>query len=536
MIAKTQPTAFRNAVTGVLAAVVLAGCASAIAAPRDNKAAAVARAQQFIAQGRADRAIPVVEGAVAADPRDATLRVLLGQAYLRSGRFASATAAFNDAMTLGENSSRTALSMALSLAAQGNGREAVGLLDDWRDAIPASDYGLALALSGETGRGVAVLSDAIRAGENTPKMRQNLAYAYALDGRWREARMMTQQDVPADQVSDRLTQWAANGRPEAFQQRIASLLGTPVRNDPGQPQALALNNTPSAEQLAAEAGAVPSMQRSDAALAEAELPPVQQRNAPAMAMATTAPVELAPAQADYTPPTYTPPAYTPPAYTPPTYSAAPAPVAEQAYAPPVYTPLPAQAYEEPQVTYQSAPVVQPHVAAQPAPRPQAAPVRPAGRVRAAAAPVVPPVAPPAAQAAARSAAGPARAAPARVAAVAVPARAAAGGTHLVHHGSFSTQQGARRAWGIYTAQNPQLRSFRMTITQANVRGRSYWRVAAAGFDASSANGYCGNLRRRGGACFAYATPVTGPGRVAPGRAAPNQQQRQAGGPQMARRR
>jgi Flp pilus assembly protein TadD len=499
MIAKTQTNTLRNTVSGVIAAVILVGCASAIASPRDNKAALVARAQQFIAEGHADRAIPVVERAVSADPRDAALRMLLGQSYLRSGRFASATAAFNDAMTLGENSSRTALSLALAQAGQGNAREAVGVLDDWRDAIPASDYGLALALSGEATRGVAVLSDAIRAGENTPKMRQNLAYAYALDGRWREARMMAQQDVPADQVGDRLTQWAANGRPEAFQQRVAALLGAPVRSDPGQPQALALNNTPSAEQLAAEAGAVPSMQRSEAALAEAELPPVQQRNAPALAMATTAPVELAPVQPRNTQETV----YTPPSYVPP-----PAPVAEQAYVPPVYTPVAAQAYVEPQAAHHSQPAVQPHAA-----RSQVAPARPLGRVQTAATPAV-------------------RAqAPARLAAAAVPARATSGGTHLVQLGSFSTQQGARRAWGIYTAQNPQLRSFRMSITQANVRGRNYWRVAAAGFDASSANGYCGSLRRRGGACFAYAMPSATPGRVTP-----NQQQRQASGLQMARRR
>ena len=499
MTAKTQSNALRNAVTGVLAAVVLAGCASAIASPRGDKAAAVARAQQFIAQGHADRAIPVVERAVAADPRDASLRALLGQAYLRAGRFASASAALNDAMTLGENSSRTALSLALAQAGQGNSREAVGVLDDWRDAIPVSDYGLALALSGEAARGVAVMSDAIREGENTPKLRQNLAYAYALDGRWREARMMTQQDVPADQVGDRLTQWAANGRPEAFQQRVASLLGAPVRSDPGQPQALALSNTPSAEQLAAEAGAVPSMQRSEAALAEAELPPVQQRNAPTVAMATAAPVELAPAQ--------------------------PASVYQSTYSPPVYTPMPVQAYEEPQAADPAPAAVQPS-AVSPVSQPQAAPVRMVSPVRTAAAPARIPAARPT-PAPATAARVPATA---RLAVAAAPVRAAGGGTHLVQLGSFSTQQGARRAWGIYAARSPQLRNFRMTITQATVRGRNYWRVAAAGFDASAANGYCGSLRRQGGACFAYAALP------AAGRVVPNLQQRQAVGPQNARRR
>ena len=52
------------------------------------------------------------------------------------------------------------------------------------------------------------MGNAIRNGENTPKMRQNIAYAYALAGRWREARLMAQQDVPADQVSHRMQEWA----------------------------------------------------------------------------------------------------------------------------------------------------------------------------------------------------------------------------------------------------------------------------------------------------------------------------------------
>ncbi len=81
----------------------------------------------------------------------------------------------------------------------GRNRDAVAILDDWRDAIPVADLGLALALAGEPTRGSAILADALRNGENTPKLRQNLAYAYALDGRWREARIMMMQDVPADQ-------------------------------------------------------------------------------------------------------------------------------------------------------------------------------------------------------------------------------------------------------------------------------------------------------------------------------------------------
>jgi hypothetical protein len=125
-------------------------------------------------------------------------------------------------------------------------------------------------------------------------------------------------------------------------------------------------------------------------------------------------------------------------------------------------------------------------------------------------------------------AAPAHAAPVRVAARPAPAVAAAprNGSHLVQLGSFLSQQGARRAWGIYAAQNPELKNTRMTITQAVVRGRNYWRVAAGGLDGTSASGLCSTVKGRGGACFAYAP--------APARATvPGQS---AGGPLRARRR
>jgi hypothetical protein len=82
------------------------------------------------------------------------------------------------------------------------------------------------------------------------------------------------------------------------------------------------------------------------------------------------------------------------------------------------------------------------------------------------------------------------------------------GTHLVQLGAFSSKQGARRAWGIFVQRTPHLASFRMTITQANVRGKQVWRVAAAGLNGSgAASGLCSQVKSGGGACFAYATPL-----------------------------
>lgn len=452
-------------------AIAAAGGTSVVAAPRPDQTAALAQAA--LSKGQVDKAIKLAETAVQGSPREATYRAVLGHAYLKAGRFASAATTFNDAMELGDNSARTALGLALSNVAAGRNQEAIAILDDWRDAVPASDLGLALALAGETTRGVAIMADALRNGDNSAKLRQNLAYAYALDGRWREARMMASQDVPANQIDDRIGEWASRAQPEAYHQRIAALLGTPMRSDPGQPERLALSSSPASEQLAVESTAAVAAPRLAAApvRSDVELPAVD--DAPAAAVA---------------------------AYTPP--PAAVAPVAAPAPAQQSFAQAFASNDQPSRVQAVSRPVVQ-SVPAQATRTKAAAPVRVAAARVAIAAPRA---ATPAVRAAARN------------------------GSHLVQLGSFSSQQGARRAWGILSAKNPELRGYRMTITPAVVRGKNFWRVAAAGLDASRAGGMCSTVKARGGVCFAYSGVQR---TIVPRKAAPT---RSAAGPALARRR
>lgn len=437
-----------------LAAALLAGCAGQGMVVKANSADA---ARASLARGDGTKAVAGAEAAVAASPRDASLRVLLGQAYFKAGRFTSAATTFDDAMKLGDNTNRTALSLALAKIGAGDQKGALAVLDDWRDEIPASDLGLALALAGEPESGVIVLADAIRSGDDTPKTRQNLAYAYALAGRWREARLMAAQDVPAEKVGDRMSEWAATIQPEQYQARVAALLGAPLRSDPGQPAMLALANNPSDEQMLAEKSAA---------------------DAPAVAAAAPAPAaKPAPTGGELPASDGTAVAVAVPAPTP-----APA---EPAPAVPVTTLAKADTAAA-AVGFVSNPLV------------EALPFAP--------------VKMPASVAVAKARPKPTR----------------AEGTHMVQLGSFSSPQGARRAWGIYSARNASLAGYRMVITPANVNGKNVWRVAAAGFNGvNAANGLCSQVKARGGACFAYASTRRP---AAPGN------QRDAAGPEFARRR
>ncbi|MES2700364.1 MAG: SPOR domain-containing protein, partial [Pseudomonadota bacterium] len=328
-----------------------------------------------------------------------------------------------------------------------------------------------------------LMGNAIRGGENTAKMRQNLAYAYAVAGRWREARLMAAQDVPADQLGARIAQWAEMASPDAYELRIARLLGVPAGvRDIGQPTALALANTPGLEQLAAEAsGYVATAPQVARAVAEgrmavpasaSELPAVG-RPAPAVnvaaadAVAASQPADFATAFATDAP-----------------SGGSLAQVTQDA------------------IRFLNAPVVQAmpvRYGAAPDTATAETPAAPARAARAAASTG-------ARQVAARAIA------PRGETASPVAALAMADGTHLVQLGSFSSEQGARRAWGIYVSRYPELAGHDMVITEAMVRGKRYFRVSAAGFDRANSRSMCSQVATRGGdGCISWAANSPLPG-------------------------
>ena len=228
--------------TGIACVGLLGGCSNH--APHPEKIAQQAR--DALNHGETPRAVGLAEQAVLADGRNPALRLLLANAYLRSGRFESARASFADAIELGDDSSRAALGLVLCDLAMGHNRAALDTINTYGDVLPAADLGLALVMAGQSERGVTVLTNAIRQGQNAPKVRQNLALAYALSGMWNEARIMAAQDVPADQVDARVQSWAAMARPEDGRRRVASLVGAPLVADSGRPEALALAHFPGA--------------------------------------------------------------------------------------------------------------------------------------------------------------------------------------------------------------------------------------------------------------------------------------------------
>ncbi|UVO52364.1 tetratricopeptide repeat protein [Sphingomonas sp. SUN019] len=221
-----------------------------------HAAANAGKANNALAKGDAIRAVSFAEAAVAMRPNEIAYRTLLGNAYLKAGRFSSAHTAFADVLTLSPGNGKAALNMALAQIAEGQWDQARQTVETHSASIAPSDRGLALALAGDPAAGVEVLIAATRSDQADTKTRQNLALALALAGRWKDSRSILGVDLEPVLADKRIVEWAAFAQPTGAADQVAALLGVVPVKDPGLPVALALN-APAPVALAAAEPAVP---------------------------------------------------------------------------------------------------------------------------------------------------------------------------------------------------------------------------------------------------------------------------------------
>lgn len=427
------------------------------------------RASDALERGRHERAVRFAEEAVAMAPADAEYRVLLGQAYMADGRFASAEASFDAARQLGAAHPRVIIGHTLSLIATGRNQQALDLIDANAATLPASDFGLALALAGQAERGALVLTDVVRAGDSTPRDRQNLALAYALAGRWLEARLIGGQDVGPARIGERLQQWAAMAQAGDPRHRIAGLIGASISNDPGMPVRLALRaEAPQMAMAASEDPAPLALFAPPAPASGAELVAELLDEAPASTAPAAEPVAVA-------------------AVTPVDLPASqPAADASQGtvhngivfVSNPIIQPLRG-------VVAMVAPLADPAPAAAPQPAPRA--VRTAGRASVPAVTAVAATAPAAAPA------------PTRAAAPTGPVRTSGWAIQL---GAFDSVGVAQDGWARHSRRYNQLAGHDGVSVSATVGGRTVYRLVATGFDSrAEAAATCTAMRRQGSDCF-----------------------------------
>jgi Flp pilus assembly protein TadD len=259
-----------------------------IAAPTAEKLAK--RAEKAMGKKRLDQAVAHAELAVASAPRDAGMRMVLGRAYLESGRFRSAAASFADALALDPSRGGAALSVTLARIGMGDLEVARTVLATHGELIPVADRGLALALTGDTATALPLLETAVREGADA-KTRQNLALTYALAGRWPEAKLMASYDLDPATLSQRIMDWSLMAREGHAPAQVAALLGVRPGEDAGMPVQLALRGAdpvPAPVQVAQAAPPPPIAMA--APVIETQAPPLIASPQPATQLAPLTPV------------------------------------------------------------------------------------------------------------------------------------------------------------------------------------------------------------------------------------------------------
>ena len=469
--------AARLAASTLVLGVTMVGCtpssqmarpaALSSSAPRADRDAAelYAQAQEAMRQGRLSDALAHTEDAVALAPRDVGYRMLLGDLYLKSGRFQSAETTFDDVLTLDPANARASLSIALAQVALGKTYAALTHLNRLSETAAPGDIGLAYALVGETDRAIALLEPAARAPDADARVRQNLALAYALAGDWLKARTTAAQDISPAQLGDRMEKWAAFAKPEASWTQVAGLLGVTPAADPGQPVRLALAPETDSVRFAEATVAAPPVEAVPTPPLAEPASVVAEVEAPALA----APVAPLPAQVAYAPP--------------PEPDNAVISVPTPIETPDMRFPEVVQTLvdPEPAVLQPSAPVIK---AAIPAFQPARKAPRIAGRAE--------------------------RRQEVREKAAATPSR------FVVQIGAFSTPANVERAWVKAIDRFPAASERMPLSTTVTIPGRGmFYRLSVSGFDTrGDANALCGTIRAKGGACFVRETAGDAPVRWA----------------------
>lgn len=133
--------------------------------------------RKLVAAGKAEQAIPILEGAEQQGETDWRVMSALGTAYDQQGQYQKARQQYARALATDPQNPTVMNNLAMSYALEGNLKEAEKELRA-ADALPRS--------------------------KSEPRIRQNLALVVGLQGRFDEATKLAQQDLPPQQVEENM--------------------------------------------------------------------------------------------------------------------------------------------------------------------------------------------------------------------------------------------------------------------------------------------------------------------------------------------
>ncbi len=187
----------------------------------DAYTAAVRQADEARAAGNVDNAIPLYDRALQANPQGIEAKLGLGQALLSIGSGDEAAAQFRDVLARHGDDSKARRGLAAALIAMGQpmldmqGRHAEAQANYHRglelapdDPGLRSNYGLSLAITGQPQAAIGLLAPVASGRQSTPRIRQNLAFAYAMAGDLSNSLALCRRDMDERYAQQQLAYYA----------------------------------------------------------------------------------------------------------------------------------------------------------------------------------------------------------------------------------------------------------------------------------------------------------------------------------------
>ncbi len=188
-------------------------------------------AREAMARGDAAAAIPLAERALDGQPGDLAATRVLAEATLISGDPVKAESLFRTVVSNDPNSAGAKAGLGLSLLAQQRSSDAIAVLRDAAKLNPSvsvmSNIAFALTLAGAPTHAISLLEPMVSKPESTPKMRQNLAFAYVANNQRARAFEIAGYDLDGVAAARQVAVWSDSVRlPMATQ--ITQLAGLKV--------------------------------------------------------------------------------------------------------------------------------------------------------------------------------------------------------------------------------------------------------------------------------------------------------------------
>ncbi|WCL54710.1 SPOR domain-containing protein [Gimibacter soli] len=168
----------------------------------DGDRARVGLAASLNATGSPEEAMKVLRSLIDDKNASGDAWHAMGKTFLSLGQFDQALAAFTEASNRMSGDGRPRSGRGIALAALGRLDDAVESFDSAGDTLGQSNKALVLAAWDQPDEAIAILEPIVSNAEGGPRDRQNLAFAYLMAGRDKDAERMARLDLDAATVAD----------------------------------------------------------------------------------------------------------------------------------------------------------------------------------------------------------------------------------------------------------------------------------------------------------------------------------------------